>query len=117
MERLMVSHEQAVQQTVTLIEYFLLQSAKGDQLPAPELLSQLSRSLESAQAARDHGMHADGPALSEELSLRYRNCLEQLRSRLAALETSLSDERSRLLREQSHLARAREWSALLSRTQ
>jgi hypothetical protein len=117
MECLMVTREEAVQQTIALIEQFLHKNADGEELGAPEMLNRISRSLEHAQAVRDRSSAAEGFSIPQELCLRYRRCLEQLRDGLAELEITLSDERTRLLDEQSHLSRTREWHALLGRTQ
>ena len=113
----MASHEQAIECAITLIERFLARRSHADAPPAPELLHRISLAMEVAQSVRDQSVRSAASPLPVALSVRYRECLEQLRDRLATLESTLCDERNRLLQEESHLARARQWHALLGRTQ
>lgn len=113
----MASHEHAIECTITLIERFLSPDLNDDYPPNDELLRGISHSLEVAQAARVQAAASEVGALSTELCIRYKHSLERLRERLASLGNTLREESGRLIQEESHLQRAREWRASLGRTQ
>lgn len=113
----MESFVHPVQEAISGIEHFLHVTEGPSAALSPVLFQELSSRIQSASWVRQlyrPEMHSSRDALA--LFSDYRRSLQTLKQRLAALEPTLLEERSRLLADRDRVQCSREWHAALSRT-